>query len=638
LIGDPLVGALYPPYYLAYAMTDFPHARALDLSAAFHLAVLVTGMVWLLRALGARPSVALVTTALLTCNPTVVFISRTWAQLWAALAYWPWLFGAAHRIAERPQRRWGLLAVLSLAGQVYAGYPQFALYSGGAALLWVVVRPGAAWGRRAIFTLLIGVGALGLAAPQVVPGLAMAEASIRKGPRAAEFMASLQALGLSPRLWLEALRASPIVFAPLKVAPLAIVLAVFGMSRRRPAAVFLATITAGAAFLATVPNPVYRAVHAIPPFDFFGAPAKLFYLAVFTLSVLAGLGLEGVLTMSARWRRTAVAALAAGVAIALAAMFPGRGLILAAVAVAVCLLPRAALDVAILTLTLAGGGAFLAATRPTAVPDPWDPGPFRTLVQQMPNAGPGSLRGGRLLALRDRPRLQQVGSNYGALWGIESLNGIGPLVQWRQLETLEFADAGDLVGLLRQWGADPVAVISGSQLEQRLVAAGFRSVATMGGLRLLLSSTGPTPRYLLVPQARGVSAAAAIDAARTGDALTETSLLVESASLAGGQEGDPNGKLELLEERPRRAVLRVAVDRPTWLAIRQPYYRNWRVSIDGRSAPIFPAGGFFLGVLAERGEHEVILAYEEPGLLPGVAVAVVTVILLPTLLRRAARG
>jgi hypothetical protein len=466
----------------------------------------------------------------------------------------------------------------------------------------------------------------------------MAEASIRKGPRAAEFMASLQALGLSPRLWLEALRASPIVFAPPKVAPVAIVLAVFGMSRRRPAALFLATITAGAAFLATVPNPVYRAVHAIPPFDFFGAPAKLFYLAVFTLSVLAGLGLEGVLTMSTRWRRTAVAALAAGAAIALAAVFPGRGLILAAGAVAVCLLPRAALDVAILTLTLAGGGAFLAATRPTAVPDPWDPGPFRALVQQMPDTGPGSLRGGRLLALRDRPRLQQVGSNYGALWGIESLNGIGPLAQWRQLETLEFADAGDLVDLLRQWGADPVAVISGGQLEQRLVAAGFRSGATMGGLRLLLSATGATQRYLLVPQARGVSAAAAIDAARTGDALTETSLLVEAASLTGGQEGDPNGRLELLEERPRRAVLRVAVDRPTWLAIRQPYYRNWRATIDGRSTPVFPAGGFFLGVLVERGEHEVILAYEEPGLLPGVAVAVVTVILIPTLLRRAARG
>jgi hypothetical protein len=638
LIGDPLVGALYPPYYLAYALTRFPHARALDLSAAFHLAVLAVGTVWLLRTLGARPSVALVTTALLACNPTVVFISRTWAQLWAALAYWPWLFAAAHRMGERPRGSWGLLAAISLAGQVYAGYPQFALYSGGVALLWVVLQPGAARALRAILAVLIGLGALGLAAPQVVPGLAMAEASIRRGPRAAEFMASLQALGLSPRLWLEAFRASPIVFAPPKVAPVAAVLALVGIGSRRPSAVFLAAVTASAAFLATVPNPVYRAVHAIPPFDFFGAPAKFFYLAVFTLSVLAGLGIEEILTRSAGSRRAVLVALAASAAVALNAVFPGRRLIFAVGAVGVCLLPRVVLNVGILTLALAGGAAFLAAARPTAVADPWDLGPFRVLSEEMPGMGRGDPRGGRLLAVRGRPRLQQVGSNYGALWGVNSLNGIGPLAQWRQLETLEFAEAAELVALLRQWGADPVVVAAGGQLEQRLVAAGFRPAGAIGGLSLLSSAEARSQRYLLVPRAREASAAVAIEAARAGRALTETSLLVEASSLTAGRDGDPDGQIGILEESPRSAFLRVSVDRPTWLAVRQPYYRNWRATVDGGSAPIHPAGGFFLALLVDRGEHEVALSYEEPGLFPAVAMAVITAVLFPLSLRTAIRG
>jgi hypothetical protein len=309
---------------------------------------------------------------------------------------------------------------------------------------------------------------------------------------------------------------------------------------------------------------------------------------------------------------------------------------LAAGVVAVCLLPSDGLAVAILVLTLIGSGAFLVATRPTAVPDPWDLGPFRTLDRRAPDVVRAGSPDGRLLALRDHPRLTQVGSNYGSLWGLQSLNGIGPLAQWRQLETVEFADATMLANLVRQWGTDPVAVVRGSALEQRLVAAGFRATARTGGLTWLASGGPPVRRYVLAPRVRGVSAAAAIEAARTGDAMTETSLLVETTALIGGHEGDPNGRIEVLREHARGAVLRVAVDRPTWLAARQPYYRNWRATVDGRSATIHPAGGFFLGFLVERGQHEVVLTYEEPGLLPGVVVATLTAVLLPGLLRRAA--
>src|SRR5438132_350845 len=94
-------------------------------------------------------AIAFAGAVLLVLEPTLVFIARNWAEYWAALSYWPWLFGAALRLATRPSVGAALLATLTLALQVYAGYPQFALYSCGAALLGSVLLPGPPRGQRA---------------------------------------------------------------------------------------------------------------------------------------------------------------------------------------------------------------------------------------------------------------------------------------------------------------------------------------------------------------------------------------------------------------------------------------------------------------------------------------------------------
>jgi uncharacterized membrane protein YfhO len=80
---------------------------------------------------------------------------------------------------------------------------------------------------------------------------------------------------------------------------------------------------------------------------------------------------------------------------------------------------------------------------------------------------------------------------------------------------------------------------------------------------------------------------------------------------------------------------RVTLAQPTWLVLREPYYRNWRAAIDGRPARLYPAGGFLLGLLVDAGTHEVQAAYHEGRLLPGVVLAALAVVLLPLALRRA---
>ena len=257
LIGDAVVGALYPPYHLAYALTPFPHWRALDVSLCLHVALLATGFVWWFRGLGVAGGAALASTIFLLLSPTFVYVGRNWHEYCAALAYWPWLFGAAARLAAAPRIGVGWIAVIALAAQVYAGYPEFGLFSGLAALGWIVIAPGPGRLRRMGVATVVGLAAVAAALPQVLPGLDMARGSIRLGPGGAERMAVLDRMGVPWSGWLAIpapTRLPP--FGPAKLAPATVVLALVGALDRRAVARWLALCALASALLASGPNVV----------------------------------------------------------------------------------------------------------------------------------------------------------------------------------------------------------------------------------------------------------------------------------------------------------------------------------------------------------------------------------------------
>jgi hypothetical protein len=262
----------------------------------------------------------------------------------------------------------------------------------------------------------------------------------------------------------------------------------------------------------------------------------------------------------------------------------------------------------------------------------WGPGAFRPLLHAVPQRTPPP--GSRALALVDDGRLRQPGTNFGALWGIESLNGLGALSSWRTFQVLEHPSRGSAAALVRQLAADPVIVIAGSVLESQLIGAGFDGPPPRDGLRWLSAAAASPPRYALAPEAHAASAEEAIATARSGTALTARSVVIEAPRLDAGEAGDPSGQLEVLDAAPGRARLRVGVDRPTWLVAREPFSRGWTAAVDGRPEAIRPAGGFFLGLPVGAGAHEVTLTYREPGLLAGAASALLVVLLLPALLGR----
>jgi hypothetical protein len=187
---------------------------------------------------------------------------------------------------------------------------------------------------------------------------------------------------------------------------------------------------------------------------------------------------------------------------------------------------------------------------------------------------------------------------------------------------------------VRQIGADPVVVPGWTPLLRELLAAGYRIVGREGVLVYLSPPGPPAPRAQLVPHAEATSAEAAIAAARAGRALDADHVLIEADVLPGGGEGDASGRVDLLDRSPGALHARVAVAKPTWLVLREPFYENWRATIDDRPAATFPAGGFLIGVLVDAGTHDVRLDYREPKLLPGALLALATAVVLPFVLRR----
>lgn len=595
LAGDPVLGATYPANYLGYLLTDFPHRRAIDVAACVHLAVFATGMLWCCGRLGVRPGLALAATALAVANPALVYVARSWINWWGAISWWPWLLGAALAIG-----RSGVaipLAAVSLAAQIYAGYPQYALHSGLAAIVLVLAAPRRPWSRRIVDAALVIGGGVGLALPQLLPGLAMATDSVRLGPGGAASLAALDVAALDATRWLDVLHATPTLGAlPCKLAPVVVLLALVGAFDRRAVVRALTLVAAGAALLATGPAPLMRVLHGLPLFAFFAGPFKFFYLFAVLVHLLAAVGLERIA------RAPVSSARVAGAATAIVALI--------------------------------AGAAFLGRTAPTTTPQPFARDAFTPLLRTSP-VDAAATGGDRWIALDEADDVRQTGMNFGALWGLTSISGVGPLPPWRELAVLGGAERGRAVELARAAGATRVVVRAGSPLASAFVAAGWTAVRALDGLTVLASPSRPQHAFL-VAGARIVDATESIAAARRGAPFDPAEIFVEGTT--GAREaGDPHGRFDVLERRQHAYRWRVAVEQPTWLAVREPYYPNWNATIDDRGADVVPAGGFFLAVRVPAGEHEVMLRYREPGVVPGAIAATLTAFVLAVVgIRRAA--
>ncbi len=311
----------YPLDFLFWVMAP---ESAFGYTMFIHMVLAALFMYTLLRSLNTGYGGSFVGAVIFTCNGFIMATLHD-GQMFRVQAYiWlPLVIYLLNR-ALKPGNSYfnAVVAGLFWGFQILSGSPQDALYTLMAAALFCLFAysyagPEAkAIGKLAgAFALFIAFG-LGTASIQIIPVIEFIRLSVRSAFDAYELvtLGSYPLEGIITAIipdffgryatgdfWVSNVPWS-IPLYNLYVGILPLILLFFISSRNkmdRKMLFFAGTLAIGAFFLALGANtPLYKLIYLLPGFDRIRAPAKIISLYVFALSLLAGMGMDGLLGLS----------------------------------------------------------------------------------------------------------------------------------------------------------------------------------------------------------------------------------------------------------------------------------------------------------------------------------------------------
>ncbi len=300
--ADPLAALWYPPTHIVHLLDIRDSLLVLQVG---HLLLAGLGVIVL-----ARVALRLSFPGALTAGLAFMATPRLIAHLGAGhltmvqtVAWLPWVATTCFATVRDPAR-WTLPFGACLTLMLLAGHPQMAYYGGlmaCALALWLLV---ARWGRdgyRAALPSVVGVGLAGLlagllAAPHLLPLQEFTLHSTRQ-----RSVHSTDALALLP--FLQALlgfrQSSPVLHEALFDPGLAVLglAALGGTCRPRQGVPIMLGVVLVAGLALGVSSPLYQAAASVlPSFDVFRGLARIWFLGLIGITLLAGLGTETLVT------------------------------------------------------------------------------------------------------------------------------------------------------------------------------------------------------------------------------------------------------------------------------------------------------------------------------------------------------
>lgn len=623
LLADPTSMSLYWPNFLFFFATPEPHLRAYDLATAFHSAILVSGVVSLLQLLGARPVAALLGGLLIFIAPMHVWFASSMITGYAPVAWWPWMLVAAERLSLHGLRLGSLvLGWVSLASCALV-YPEFALYGGIFATLWVLTRNHRPLSQRIVCALLLGLGGIALAAPQVLPTALFVPDTTRSAQQIREFDVAKIIFSAGNILY-----PGTDEMIPSFIGVATLIIAIIGVRSPSPRVWFLAAVAAITFLLALGDDTrLYAALRSVPLMDMFRAPMKFKLLTELAVVLLAALGFDYM------WRRNWE--------------------------------PVARRFALLLTILMLMEHVTYAGLRiPTGIRLPgYTDTSFAELYSRMRASGLArhAHSGPQLPVARVSERVGLRG--LPVVEGVSMISGgANALLTDRHLRIVDAyhlsigptKDEMEYFGVQYDLRPDPAA---GDRTQNPcLNIAVKRQLLVMGrhADTCLYSSRDRSSRFVIPSVTRSVADIATmvdtvveeLSGARVilavPDPLTEcqqtprreTAVILERAEFA--VRGDVPivapaeevrkrmhafGRVGVIDHQPGVVSLLTISNRPAFLLVKESYYIGWEATVDGEPAPIYPAAGLFFAVPIPSGEHEVHLAYRAPGVRTGVRVA-----------------
>lgn len=692
----------YPPSWPLYLFAALGGGPALawgsTLLLALHLMWAGFGMVVLLRALGAGKLGQ--TTAGLAFGLCGYLVARSnvFPMVWVA-AWMPWVILGASRISipGRGLQNEGAylppVLVVSLAMMLLAGHAQLAWYTLLLAAAWVVVgawRGGWLGLARSIIRLgLAGLIAAALAGVQLIP---TAEYLLQSQRSAAVDYEMGMAYSFWPWRFLDFI--APNAFGNpgtgnywgfaaywedavyIGLLPLLLAFTTLRFFRRRNnletygadwrgLAWFLWVCVAVVFILALGWNtPVFPFLYRhVPTFDMFQAPTRFSILAIFALSLLAGVGAEVWQKPGGKRLKRLKQAVVAAAAVSLGAA--------AGVVILQDIRPSLAL-----AFSIAGVWAFLTGLLALRMPPAeerarrarWTWAVAAVIGIDLIAAGWNLVQGAPLALYAETPAAaqeirQMAGDgrvfidsrdeyqikfarffrftdyrpledwmhlrsvmlpNMNLLDGVASANNFDPLVPGRWLQWMEHVNA-----LPAEERIPWLRLMNVRLIEQR-------SIHIREGVRFL-HVEGAQPWYWA--SCADVAGSADERLEKIAARLSQESsmdgwVVLESGSASSSECLPSSADIRLVERSATKAVYEVDAGQDGWLVLADTWYPGWRAVVDGVQTPVQIANQTFRAVVVPAGQHVVVLSYAPLSLTAGGVISMVAAICCLFWLRR----
>jgi hypothetical protein len=324
LLAEGQTGTFYPTNAIFFL--TLPSPTAFELSLLLHYVLAAAGAFVFLGALGlSGPARSIGAMGFALSGYMTARLA--YVNLIQVAAWLPWLLLVAGRVARAASWRWGSVLALVMAAQLLAGHPQTCVYCFIAAAVWfaaLLPRSTRRLKATGVFAAAHAVGLM-IAAVQLAPTLELALQSHRQGGLALREagLGSMQPgwpvtwvfpyfFGLSepdrfvfpgyPAFW------GGTCFWELCAYPgiVVLVLALIGAGVRRKRLPFVILALLGLGLALGKYSPLFPVLQRVPVLGWFRLPARALLLTAFSLSVLAGIGLDAVLSARCSRRRLVV--------------------------------------------------------------------------------------------------------------------------------------------------------------------------------------------------------------------------------------------------------------------------------------------------------------------------------------------
>jgi hypothetical protein len=256
-------------------------------------------------------------------------------------------------------------------------------------------------------------------------------------------------------------------------------------------------------------------------------------------------------------------------------------------------------------------------------------------------------RGGRSLTLTGLYLQRQILGPYAnVIDGVEAaeandLTGFAPRERELSAEAYEPGRVGQLLPWLRNAGV--ARVLSLDPLDHAELVPLAAVPAGPAGAAIHAYGFNTWPRASLACRAAAVASpeeALARPYRKGFDPWREVAL--ERQGGEGPDDALPatctKGRARRTSWTPGEERYEVETNASAYLVVRASFARGWRARVDGVPAPVLRANGKHRAVAVNAGRHEVVLRYEAPGLLPGVAASLVGLLAAAALWLASGRG